>query len=355
MRQHIISIVERHVGRGKHTGGSHIMFMCPFHKDEHPSFGVNVDMGVFNCFSCHRHGTVIKLLKLLGLPDHVIDAETKDIRAEIEDNRQRLKWKKKTELATCDPHLATTVLQETLIRPYLYAPDGQGGSFRILPNKLTDAGFDSRWLDYMEIGYDRHNNRITYPIRDLYGNLAGVAGGAAFAGQYPKYKVYMGKRRDHNGKWWPSDYGPEFDEKYPEYDFSNHRFLWNYDQVYPRLFFGKGQDSLIIVEGYKACLWMLQHGYWNTVALMGSAMSETQCSLIHRLRNNIILFLDNDKSGRDGAKSIGKVLRKQQPGVFIAHYPYAEDCQPDDLHEADLTASITGMIPYPQWIKGDRK
>jgi DNA primase len=343
MRQHVIDIIERHIGKGRFSGESHIMLRCPFHKggeETKPSLGVNVDLGIFQCWTCKTSGNIIKLLKLLGLPSHVIDTETEGLRKELEDNQERLKWKKRKEILTCDPFLAPTLLPETLLRPY-----------RFIHAKLTDAGFNQQWLEYMEIGFDRVNNRITYPIRDLYGNLAGMSGGATIAGQYPKYKVYQGRHKDLNtGHWIPSDYGEWFDEKYPDYEFHNHHYLWNFDAVYPRVFFGKN-PSVIIVEGFKACLWLLQNGFLNTVALMGSSMSDRQCSLIQRLSTNVVLFLDHDDAGRKGAKQIGKEIRKLQPGVQIAHYPYAEDCQPDDLTPAELTAAIQGAVTYPQFMK----
>ena len=37
---------------------SWVMFHCPYHKDDNPSFGINYDRGTYNCFSCGRHGNI---------------------------------------------------------------------------------------------------------------------------------------------------------------------------------------------------------------------------------------------------------------------------------------------------------
>ena len=37
------------------------MFHCPFHKDNHPSLGIDFNKGVYNCFSCGRKGGVENL------------------------------------------------------------------------------------------------------------------------------------------------------------------------------------------------------------------------------------------------------------------------------------------------------
>ncbi len=349
MRSHIQDIVERHLGRGHFSGESNISLRCPFHKggsETRPSFSVNVDTGVFQCFTCKIAGGISRLLKLLHLTDEQIDAELHDIRKELQENRERMKWKKQVEWTIRDPFLADTILPETILRPY-----------KLLPLKLAQAGFDVRWLEHMDIGYDRTNDRITYPIRDIYGNLAGVSGGSSIAGQYPKYKVYQGRRKDlETNRWITSDYGDWFDEKYPDYVFHNHNFLWNFDQVYPGLFFSRSPgERLIVVEGYKAGLWVLQHGFLNTVALMGSSLSEKQASLLNRIDGEFVLFLDNDKAGKEGTRKIGQKLRTLgKTGVLIAQYPYADDCQPDDLDGAAVTASITGAKPYPHWLKEQR-
>lgn len=341
MRQQILSLVERYLGRGHFSGEENVSVRCPFHKDgkeTRPSFSVNVTNGVWQCFTCHVSGSLPKLLRALGLPRNKIDAELKDVKEELELNRKRVAWKKQARWQAKDPFMADYVLPESLLKPYEWCP-----------TKLVEAGFNMQWLQWLDIGFDRQNQRVMYPIRDIYGNLAGMSGGTVIAGTYPKYKVYQGPHIDPiSQKQVGSDYGPWFDEQHPDYFIHNHKYLWNYDQVYPRLFFGKEPEPLIIVEGFKACIWLLQHGWSNTVALMGSSMSDHQRNLIHRLNAPVILFLDNDSAGRDATDDIGKELRKIQPGVTIALYP-AEAGQPDDLTPEGISAAITSAETYPQW------
>jgi DNA primase len=342
MKEHVLYIVEKYLGRGHYSGDANIQVKCPFHKggqETKPSFGINVTNGIWNCFACKRTGTLPKLLKELGLPKNIVDLELEDIRTELASSRKALSWKKREQWHNSDPFLAETILPESLLRPFEYCP-----------TSLIQAGFSSQWLQWMDIGYDTNNSRITYPIRDIYGNLTGISGGATIAGQYPKYKVYQGPRRDFEGKHIVSDYGPWFDETYPDYSFRNHNYLWNFDQVYPRLFFSTDEDqSLIIVEGFKACLWLLQNGWSNTVALMGSAMSDHQRNLIHRVSARVVLFLDNDQAGRDGTDKIARKIQAFNSRVTIAHYPYADECQPDDLTPSELIAAIQGSESHSHW------
>ncbi len=318
---------------------------CPFHKggqETNPSFSINLDLGLFHCFTCKASGNIPQLLTMLGMPKDQVDLETKDIRSTLEENRLRLLWKRRAKYRISDPMRAQIILPEKILKPY-----------ELCPLNLVNYGLRSDWLQYMEIGFDRLNQRITYPVRDLYGNLAGVVGGASVAGQYPKYKVYKGRWKSPSGEEIPSDYGPGFEEDYPDYSFENHDHIWNYYRVYPRLFFGKEENqTLIIVEGYKACIWLLQNGHWNTVALMGSSLSDRQFELLYRLRVNFVLFLDNDEAGWVGNEKIGKKLYLANPGVNIAQYPSdAEDAQPDDLSPSELTTAIHSAQHFPQYIK----
>lgn len=350
MRQYVIAIIERYLGSVRRfSGESNITMICPFHKggqEATPSFSVNADLGLFHCFTCKASGSIPKLLAMLGLPKSQIDTECQPLREGLEQNRIRLLWRRRAAWYQEDPMKAKPVLPEKILAPYEWCP-----------TSLVSYGFREDLLRHLDIGFDRINNRITYPIRDLYGNIAGVVGGAAFAGQQPKYKVYKGKWKDpQTGNMMPSDYGLWFEEEYPDYDFRNHDYIWNFDQVYPRLFFGKEENqTLIIAEGYKAALWLLQNGYWNTVALMGSSMSDRQFSVLHRLSVRYLLFLDNDNAGAIGTFKIGKRLFTTTPEVFVARYPEdADDAQPDNLTAGELSVAINQADTFPQYMKENR-
>jgi len=39
--------------------GHELSCCCPFHDEEHPSFGINLETGTFNCFSCGEKGSIV--------------------------------------------------------------------------------------------------------------------------------------------------------------------------------------------------------------------------------------------------------------------------------------------------------
>jgi len=344
VRDYILDIVRRYVDdRLRKSGDSNIQCRCPFHKggqETKPSFSVNVEMGLFHCFTCHESGTIPTMLTLLGLPPETVDRETKHIRQSIRENLESMKIRRLSEQHTRDPFRAHTVISEAILSGY-----------RWCPMQLVNDGFQWEWLQYLQVGVDRKNQRITYPVRDIYGNLAGFVGGRTMSGQYPKYKVYRGRWKDLSDNVIPSDYGPWFEEDYPSYEFRNHDYLWHYDRVYPRLLFGKEAQPLIIVEGFKACIWLLQNGFRNTIALMGSSLSQKQLQLLLRVNAEILLFLDNNEAGQEGTYKIGEKLQQAVPMVRVVKYPQGvnEECQPDNLEYSHLRRSIELATPYHFW------
>lgn len=341
MQQQIVTLIERHLGPIKRVTGANASFVCPFpHQhgiEKHPSFSINTDTGAWHCFTCGEAGGIIRLLQMRGFSKLEIDGETAGLRHLITRNLDRAKLKKQARWAGYhDPVCAPTVLSEAVLKPY-----------ENCPTNLLAAGFDWQWMQYYDIGWDEGKGRVTWPVRDMFGHLAGVVGGAPDA-RRPKYKVYQGGTPEQ-----PGDFGPEFDELYPGYTFQSHSFLWNWDRVFPRLFHGKETHlKLIIVEGFKAALHLLQRSYWNTVALMGSSLSELQLNQLRRLEVDYVLFLDLDPAGRKGTYKIGRDLYKRTPGVYVALYPRPEaGLQPDHLADAEIDGALENAIHYPNYAE----
>ncbi len=66
-----------------------------------------------------------------------------------------------------------------------------------------------------------------------------------------------------------------------------------------------GEKVLILVESFISVWWFHQAGYKNTVALMGSSISDQQIDLISNLlgsEGKVILMFDNDESGEQCTK-----------------------------------------------------
>jgi DNA primase len=307
------------------SGNYNVGGPCPFHKggqERTPSFYINTQNGLYFCHACGEKGTFAQFLKLMGA-----SAEKVDLVLELARQEQPKKPPKATDLH------GDHFLSESLL-----------GVFDYCPIKLVEDGFDEKLLHKMDVGFDKQYNRISFPIRDLYGNLVGFSGRTVIDA-YPRYLVY--KKEDL--KRFCSD-NPEDIAKYDAYDIKNHDHLWNMHNVFPSLFYGD-LDTVIVVEGYKACLWMIQQGFENTVALQGSRMTAKQEAILCKFDGNVFFFLDNNKAGREGTDDAGPRLKRRGQKFWVCSYPDSveEGAQPDNLTQEEIQSSLDTAKTLSEW------
>lgn len=329
MKETILNIAQKYLRYIRRSGPNNVGGPCPFHKEgleQRPSFYINLTNGLYFCHSCHARGTLPQFLKHMGASGHVVDTV-------LEMSREELKDKKPRKVEFYD---VTTehVLNESLL-----------GVFDFCPIPLVEAGYDQKLLKALDIGFDRKQLRITFPIRDLYGTLVGISGRAVTPDAYPRYKVY---KSEDILPYAPDD--PEVVARYRRYDIKNHYHMWNMHNVYPEAFFGE-LDTLVVVEGYKACLWCIQNGISNCVAIQGSWLSKQQEALLRRLSATFVLLLDNNKAGRRGSYNTAARLQKYGRTVLVCSYPpeVDEHAQPDDLDAETLLQTLDSAERFNEW------
>lgn len=338
----IFEILAPHLkGKIKKTKEGNVLTNCPFHDDTKPSFWLNLDTGQWICFSCGLRGGLYSFLKQAGCSRQLIDEALEPVRENIAAFRLREKFKRDAEFRT-DPFKASFVLPEALL-----------GAYDFKPNGLVKQGFDPGLLRSLDIGYDSNLDRITFPLRDLYGNLAGISGRATIAGDYPRYLIYRGRHQAQDGSYITGDFGPNFDDEYPNYSCDAHRFLWNSVNVVPYIMNEPtGKEPILVTEGFKACIWLIQQGFQNSVALIGASISASQRALLLRISGNpIILFLDNDEAGINATMREGRtLLRLVNNRVLIAKYPDREGADaPDDLDQEEVHNAVHNAQEFREW------
>lgn len=290
--------------------GESIRATCPF-CDHRRTFLVSTTRGMFICFNerCNLKGGLPKLLHLLGMTPRQVAAHVETIQLEEAPTfRQR----------------ATALQQKVLLPEYFL------GAYAYLPEPLSEAGFSRNILAEHQVGFDRVKSRITFPLRNHLGELIAVIG-RSFPDRYPRYLVYE----------------KEYRAIVPGYRVKHRDHLYGIDTVYAANYMGGEQEPVVIVEGYKACLWLRQAGYANTVALQGSSMTPVQEIMLSRLGGDKIVFLDNepgknypDQKNRCASHSIAKRLSINSISK-IATYPRgAKGKSPDDLSRSELAEAV---------------
>ena len=287
------SLVERYVplrpaGKGRWKG------LCPFHNEKTPSFYVDEAKGMFYCFGCKAGGDAFKFVQMIEgvdfrealeklaqetgveLPERAPGRKpSKDL---IEVNRLALAYFQKNLTGAALEYLKGRGLSNETIDTYAlgFAPKSWDGLLRYLqqhgvsPELALRAGVvaakDGRY-------YDRLRDRVVFPIRDPMGRVVAFTGRAISAGDTPKYL------------------------NTPESDvFKKTDLLYGYPEARKAI---RENKRAIVVEGLFDVLALAQMGWRETVAVLGSSLSQSQARLLERAEaSRLYLAFDADEAGR---------------------------------------------------------
>jgi DNA primase len=301
----------------RHSGKNYTGF-CPFHANTRtPAFVVFPETGTWRCFGqCNEGGDIFgfvmkregcdfsEALRFLAeragvqlkppTPEEQVAAEEGDrLRALLEEAvvfyRHNL-LNTPAGKAALD-YLRGRGLKEGTIEAFGlgYAPNAWEAACTHFRGKgytdqdLLDAGIGHEREGGAGI-YDRFRHRVTFPIRDERGRMAGF--GARILD--------------------PNDV-PKFINSPQTALFDKGRLLYGLDQARKAI---RVKEQAVIVEGYLDVIALHQADYANSVSPMGTALTEHQLYLLKRFSRRIVLALDSDAAG-DRATLRGLQIARQ--------------------------------------------
>jgi len=134
--------------------------------------------------------------------------------------------------------------------------------------------------------------------------------------------------------------------KYWSYSFRKGLEIYNQDQLVLDQEAGRQTRSfgLVLVEGFFDVAKLVEAGCRNAGALMGAHISTDQIERLSWLRSRIgfssvVLFLDRDEAGRNGARQAFERLRQQGFEVRVFDW------------DRTVTAEDRGLEPIPASIR----
>lgn len=322
------------VARGKNFFG-----VCPFHDDSNPSLCVSREKQIYTCFSCHATGNVYtflmnydnigfrEALKYLGDKVGVnvssINIQKKSTKFDkfyeaynfsvkyFQNNLSSTKGK------AARNYLSNRGINEATIKEFEIglSLDTRDDLTKLLVNKKYDLGELNR-IGLSSDDHDIYNDRIMFPLYNVSGQVVGFSG-----------RIYNdnGQNKYLNTK---------------ETDiFKKGEMLYHYHIAREEC---RLQKSVIVMEGFMDVIRASTIGIKNTVALMGTALTNNQFNLIKRLSNNIILCLDGDEPGVHAMLSIGDHLLEQGVEVKVVVLPNDDD--PDSFILKNGKDRFVGLI-----------
>lgn len=305
------------VARGKNFFG-----VCPFHDDSNPSMCVSREKQIYTCFSCHATGNVytflmnyehidfrealrylgekvgvnvssVNIVKKTTKFDHLYEAYNFAVKY-FQNNLSASVGKE------ARAYLSKRGINEEAIKEFEIglSLESRDDLTKLLVSKKYELSTLNR-IGLSSDDHDIYDDRIMFPLYDVSGQVVGFSG-----------RIY--KDLDQN--------------KYlntKETDiFKKGEMLYHYHVAREEC---RLKKSVIVMEGFMDVIRASIVGVKNTVALMGTALTNNQFNLIKRLSNNIILCLDGDDPGIKAMLSIGEHLLDEGVEVKVVVLPDNDD------------------------------
>jgi DNA primase len=169
------------------------------------------------------------------------------------------------------------------------------------------------------VPYDRFRNRVMFPITDMKGRVIAFGGRALDADAPAKYLNSPETPLFHKGS-----------------------VLFNAHGARQAAF---DTGRIVAVEGYMDAIAMVEAGIAETVAPLGTALTESQLQLLWRMAREPILCFDGDGAGRKAAfRALDTALPHLRPGASVTFAFLPDGLDPDDLIRQDGPEALRGVL-----------
>jgi DNA primase len=348
----IVELVSEHVQLAK-RGGSSFFGLCPFHKENTPSFSVNADRQIYHCFGCGASGNVFKFLQEIdrisfveavaflaqrggiALPDRAADREQGGANDQLYQANE-LAQKYYHHLLLQDPDGRTALdyvrrrgLADATIERFGlgYAPPAWDGLLKVALRR----GLDPQLMERAGLAlprqsgsgyYDRFRNRVAFPIANPSGRTIAFGARALLPDQEPKYLN-----------------SPETSV------YRKSAVLYGLDRTRDDI---RRAGVALIVEGYMDLLSLVQAGIPNVVASAGTALTEEQCRLLGRHARRVVLLFDGDAAGSAAAMRGVEVLLSTGLDAGVVSLP--EEHDPDTFVQQQGAQALQALVQEAQSV-----
>lgn len=314
----------------KHVG-TNWRGICPFHNDTKPSLYVSQPKQIYKCFACGKAGNVITFVadyeKLSFIEAVKKLAQRMGIQIPEYERTKTVSTKREQLLTiykSAGEFFASSLFQHgAQVLDYLakrsFTPETAKelqlgyalNSEKALLNHLLKEGISVALLKesglfgvYSGNLTDLFRDRLMFPIHNSFGEVI------AFGGRLLQEKEGVGK--------YINSPGTELYTKGKEL----------YGLFKTKYHISKA-GSAIVCEGYFDFLRLYSAGFNNSVASLGTALTEDQINLIARFCNKVTMLYDGDSAGIKAAVRGGLLCLSRGMDVSVALLPEGDD--PDSL------------------------
>ena len=342
----------------KNAGGGQKKGLCPFHDEKSPSFHVTPSKGYFHCFGCQVGGDVIAFIMKI---DHLSFTETVERLADRIGYALRYGEGGSTKSAPAGQRSRLIAANSAAAKFYQSqlneSPQAQFGR-----DLLTKRGFDKSACEKFEVGYapddwdaltkhlrgqgfsidelevaglskmgqrgpiDRFRNRLTWPIRDIGGDVVG-----------------FGARKLASDE---VDSGPKYLNTPETPIYKKSQVLYGLEMAKKEI---AKKRQAVIVEGYTDVMAAHLAGIPTAVATCGTAFGADHIRILRRLlmdddtfRGEVIFTFDGDAAGQKAALRAFGDDQKFVTQTFVAVEP--EGLDPSELRQQKGDLALRDLI-----------
>ncbi len=338
-RLDIVDVVSGYIELKK--SGAGFKANCPFHGEKTPSFNVSPQKQIYKCFGCGVGGDAIKFVmeyEKLSYPE-AIEKLARQYNINLTYTKEKKEFSKEKKIfedlnlffrknldsnQTAKQYLKERGVFESSIEKFEigYAPhSAKTLDFMRMQNvKFSEAkDFGLVAVDEKGRAYARFIQRITFPIFTPNGILVGFGGRTISS---------------HPAKYINSPQSKIFDKSH---------LLYGYHKAKATIL-QKGE--IIVTEGYLDVIMLHQAGFTNTVATLGTALTDYHVPIIARGDPEVILAYDGDKAGKSAAFKAASMLSKKglSGGVVL----FEEGMDPADMVLAKKTDELNALFKKPK-------
>ena len=297
-RLSIVDIVGRRVPLVKK--GQNYWGCCPFHNEKTPSFSVNEDKGFYHCFGCGEHGDIISFV----MKSENVDFKTAitELAAQAGLKMPDYKPKPAEQVAREESYYQIMSSACDIYQKLLFEPAGS-----VALDYIRGRGFNDDMIKKYRIGYAPKNNIIANKFVNVkQDNL--LATGMCRRGDYGLYDFFRDKLMfpifNARGQIVAFS-GRSLDGSEPKYINTTDTELFHKRRT---IFgFNFARDAIhranrsIVVEGQIDAIQMQCNGFPETVAPLGTALTEDHISMLCKANRNIVFCFDGDAAGQKAA------------------------------------------------------
>lgn len=322
--------------------GSAQVSLCPFHGDNKPSMNINDSKKIFKCFACGAAGDAITFVMKYRHLDYV--EALKEICSKQGINFDSYQEEKK---ANPKMDMAKKILTRAAL---IYRKTATTGAFPAYNSFIKNRGLNEETATTFSLGfapnkntitdylssipdpkerefalavaldlvlirrdknnpeayYDTFRDRIMFPIWDQYGQVVGFTSRAIRDDQKAKYMNSV-----------------------ESFMFNKGNILYGFHLAKNAI---REKDAIILVEGNMDQIALYHNGFTNTVAVMGTAVTEKVLERALTLTKNVYLALDSDTPGFIAMERANKMLAEK--GVVAKYLEFTPQKDPDDFLKA---------------------